>query len=198
MLPSVKAALFEEGGKLFSDVLRVVITKPRKKIIESLERETTATITKVPPNPTPLPAATPQPKPSHLPGTATESDYRFECVLKHLGAASVLLKEAHQRAMDEGIGEGTAEKIMEAMNEHAGMEADLEKMFNIPEAKAEAERLQSGVRSFRRAAWEAKLPTGGGTKEDVADARLWNNILLQEAYAHAKAHPGKECVKQGM
>lgn len=118
--------------------------------------------------------------------------------MKHLGGASVLLVEAYERAIDEGMGEGTAEKIMEAMNQHSGMEVDLEKMLPIPEAREQAEKLMSGVRAFRKAAWEAKLVTGGGTKEDVADARLWNDLLYQEAFSSAKQQPGEACLIEGM
>ena len=115
-----------------------------------------------------------------------------------MGGAAVLLREAYERANDEGVGDGTAEKIMEAMNEHSGMEADLEKMLAIPEAKPVADKLLSGVRSFRAAAWKARLPVGGGTKEDVADARIWNDIMLQETYTNAKKQPGTECIAKGM
>ena len=118
--------------------------------------------------------------------------------MKHLGGANVLLREAYERAIDEGMGEGTAEKIMEAMNEHSGMESDLEKMLPMPEAREEAEKLMAGVRAFRKAAWEAKLPTGSGTKEDISDARLWNDILYQEAFNSAKQQPGEACVEEGM
>ena len=118
--------------------------------------------------------------------------------MKHLGGASVLLREAYERVIDEGIGEGTAEKIMEAMNEHSGMEADLEKMLSTPEVREQAEKLMSGVRAFRKAAWEAKLPNGSGTKEDIGDARLWNDILYQEAFTSAKRQPGTECIREGM
>lgn len=116
--------------------------------------------------------------------------------MKHLGGASILLREAYERAIDEGIGEGTAEKIMEALNEHSGMEVDLEKMLDIPEAKEQVEKLMSGVRAFRNAAWKAKLPTGDGTKEDIADARLWNGILYQEAFNSAKKQPGEACIEE--
>lgn len=188
MKPETKAQIFREGGKLLSDVIRVVATRPHKSATEEI------TITKI---------TTPQVSPTAVAELPTrtpqeELDYRWECCMKHLGGASVLLREAYERAIDEGIGEGTAEKIMEALNEHSGMEADIEKMLNIPDAKEQAEKLLSGARAFRRASWDAKLPVGGGTKEDLADARLWNGILYQEAYNSAKQQPGESCIQEGM
>jgi hypothetical protein len=127
-----------------------------------------------------------------------ELDYRWECVMKHLGGASVILREAYERANDNQIGDATAEKIMAAMNEHAGMEDDLEKMLTMPEAKEMANRLLSGTRAFRAAAWKAGLPRGSGTKQEVADAREWNDMFFQMAYSEAKKNPGQECVLSGM
>ena len=99
---------------------------------------------------------------------------------------------------DDGIGEGTAEKVIEALNEHSGSEADLEKMLNIQGGKETAERIMSGVRQFRAAAWKVGLPKGQGTKEDIEAARMWNAIMLKEAIEGANKHPGTECVKEGM
>ena len=192
MKPGTKAFIAEEGGKILSSVIRLAVARPRRLIPdESPELPETG----VPATITPTTAS---PSISSTRTIAEELDYRWECCMKHLGGASVLLVEAYERAIDEGIGEGTAEKIMEAMNQHAGMEVDLEKMLPIPEAKEQAEKLMSGVRAFRKAAWEAKLPTGGGTKEDIADARLWNDILYTEAFTSAKSQPGAECIKEGM
>jgi len=193
MKAGTKAYLFEEGGKLLSSAVRVAMARPRKSTIsEATETQplTEVTQTESPSTPPPLSAPTRTQQ--------EELDYRWECCMKHLGGASILLRECYERAIDEGMGEGTAEKIMEAMNEHSGMESDLEKMLPMPEAKDEAEKLMSGVRAFRKAAWEAKLPTGGGTKDDVADARLWNDILYQEAFNSAKQQPGSACVEEGM
>lgn len=197
MRDSIKAFLFEEGGKLLSDAIRIMMTRPSKRApAEVAEKEVAAGFTKVAPQSLPSLAETPEPEI----GTTKVADeglsYRYECICKHLGAASVLLREAYERALNEGIGEGTAEKIMEALNEHAGMEADLEKMLTIPEARGQVEKLMSGVKAFRNAAWKAKLPTGGGTKEDIQDARLWNDILFTEAYNSAKAQPGTVCIEE--
>lgn len=198
MHPNTKAMLFEEGGKIASGLIRLAITRPRKRSAPEPEVET---ITQEPEVLVPI---SEEPIPIDIEATIhtktpqEELDYRWECCMKHLGGASILLREAFERAIDEGIGEGTAEKIMEALNEHSGMEADIEKMLAMPEAKAQAEKLLSGVRAFRRASWEAKLPTGGGTKEDVSDARLWNDILYQESYSEAKKNPGSACIQEGM
>jgi len=192
--PGTKAYLFEEGGKLLSSAVRIAVARPRKVTPpEITEDEHMPETTTLAPKPI-VSTLTPSP-----PKTMQEElDYRWECCMKHLGGASVLLREAYERAIDEGMGEGTAEKIMEAMNEHSGMESDLEKMLPIPEAREQAEKLMSGVRAFRKAAWEAKLVTGGGTKEDVADAQLWNNILYQEAFNSAKSQPGEACLVEGL
>lgn len=182
------ANLVEEGSKLASDIVRFAMT-PRPA------RKETVAATEAPPSP--APSVEPRPKP--LPSLATDDlSYRFECVVKHLGGASVLLREAYERANDEGMGEGTKEKVVEAMNEHAGAEPDLEKMLGIPEGKPIADRLLSGVRAFRKAAWESKLPLAQGTKQDIADARQWNTIMLQDALNAAKTYPGTECVQEGM
>lgn len=199
MEPSTKAYLVEEAGRMASSIIRVVMSRPRKRppIEEEVPLPAHTEITQTKPTvEATIPVTTYTPVPPRTQGE--EVGYRFECCMKHLGGANVLLREAYERAIDEGIGEGTAEKIMEALNEHAGMESDLEKMLAIPEAKAQAEKLLSGVRAFRKATWEAKLPTGNGTKEDIADARLWNDILYQETFASAKQQPGKECVREGM
>jgi len=191
MKQSTKALMVEEGGKIISDVIRLIMSRPRKPASPETTEKASTEFTKVTSQPPPAP-----PIPSPTRTQQEELDYRWECCMKHLGGASILLRECYERVIDEGIGEGTAEKIMEALNEHSGMEADLEKMLPIPEALAQAEKLMSGIRSFRNAAWKAKLPTGGGTKEDIADARLWNGILYSEAFASAKQQPGSVCIAE--
>ncbi|MBU1374293.1 MAG: hypothetical protein KJ820_16315, partial [Bacteroidetes bacterium] len=159
-----------------------------------------------PPRPQPAPTyhAIKEPetkKPPVLPNITEHQqslEYRMECLAKHLGGASVLLKEAYQRANDEGIGDGTAEKIVAAMNEHSGMEDDLDKMAGMSDIKPAVDKILSGERAFRAAAWKAKLPIGGGTKEDIADARVWNDLMLAEVLAQARAHPGTQCILEGM
>lgn len=192
MKQSTKAIIAEEAGKIISDTIRLIMSRPRKPASPETTEKTPTEFTKVTPSIAiqPLPTIIPSPTRTQQ----EELDYRWECCMKHLGGASILLRECYERVIDEGIGEGTAEKIMEALNEHSGMEADLEKMLPIPEAKAQAEKLMSGIRSFRNAAWKAKLPTGGGTKEDIADARLWNDIMYQEAFGSAKQQPGSVCI----
>ena len=194
MKANTKAFIAEEGGKLLSGVIRMAVTRPHKATTPgATETQPPTETTEIQ---TPIEVST---VPTLTPREAQEElDYRWECCMKHLGGASVLLMEAFERANDEGIGDGTAEKIMEAMSQHSGMEVDLEKMLAIPEAVPQAEKLLSGVRSFRKAAWEANLPRGGGTKQDIADARLWNDILYQEAFTSAKQQPGEECIKAGM
>lgn len=188
MNKGVVAGIIEEGTKIISDVVRYSMARGR--------------------NPRRMPEQPPEaPQPANPAPQAVsvdksdirqDLDYRWECCVKHLGGASVLLREAFERANDEGIGEGTAEKILETLNEHAGMEADLEKMLDIPDGKETAERVLSGVRQFRASAWKVGLPRGQGTKEDVEAARMWNNILFQETLAAVKRHPGTECVMEGM
>lgn len=210
MEKELAVALLEQGGSILSDVIRMVGMKPRMSA-RTLGEEVSRQLS--PPNPPPAPAyqltkrQEPEPEQAKLikAGKAQSLDehqqsldYRFECVLKHLGGASVLLKEAYQRANDEGIGDGTAEKIMEAMSEHSGMEADLDKMINMPDVKPLVDKLYSGERAFRAAAWKAHLPIGGGTKEDIADSRIWNDMLLAEVMTAAKRHPGQQCVIEGM
>ena len=194
MKPDTRAFIVQEGGKLVSDIIRVAMARPRKP--SPPESETQSSPAEVTQTTSPPEVTTTIPIPTPERTTQEELDYRWECCMKHLGGASILLREAYERAIDEGIGEGTAEKIMEAMNEHSGMETDLEKMLPIPEAREQAEKLMSGVRSFRNAAWKAKLTTGGGTKDDIADARLWNSLLYQEAYASAKKQPGEACIAE--
>lgn len=184
------ANLVEEGSKLASDLVRfAMMPHPAKK-------DATKETMEAPPSPRPKPVSRPI---MVVPSLQTDDiSYRFECVVKHLGGASVLLREAFERANDEGVGDGTSEKVVEAMNEHAGAEPDLEKMLGSPKGQPIAERLLSGIRAFRKAAWESKLPLGEGTKQDIADARQWNSIMLQDALNAAKSHPGSECVQEGM
>lgn len=198
MKAGTKAYIFQEGGKLLSDGIRLIMSRPHRSVSLEIAEDTKPTQLDKTSSPyLPEPITTSPPLPSSR--TAVEElDYRWECCMKHLGGANVLLREAYERAIDEGMGEGTAEKIMEAMNEHSGMESDLEKMLPIPEAREQAEKLMSGVRAFRKAVWEAKLATGGGTKDDVADARLWNNILYTEVFNSVKQQPGEACIIEGM
>ncbi len=136
---------------------------------------------------------------SYIPEHASgEREYRLECCVKHLGGASVLLREAFERANDEGMGEGTAEKVIEAMNEHSAMETDLEKMLDAKDVKDVTERLLSGARQFRASAWKSGLPRGDGTKDDIEAARMWNNILLNETITAAHKFPGTKCQEEGM
>ena len=187
MKGDARSFLLETGGKLAADLIRVWVSRPS-------------------PRPSP-PQSTPQvirqPSPENTIGApsmeAKDVDYVWECISKHLGGASVLLREAWERANDEGMGPGTAEKIIEAMNEHAGAEPDLEKMLVLKdEPKKLAEKIISGVRQFRKAAWEAELPRGKGKKEDIEAARMWNSIMLREALDGATKYPGSACVKSGM
>jgi len=187
MKGDARAFLLETGGKLAADLIRVWVSRP------SPRQSAPATTSQV----------TRQPVEHFIPTThpmeAKDVDYVWECVSKHLGGASVLLREAWERANDEGMGPGTAEKIIEAMNEHAGAEPDLEKMLSVEgEPKKLAEKIISGVRQFRKAAWEAELPRGKGKKEDVEAARMWNSIMLREALNGATKYPGSECVRKGM
>ncbi|MBA7499317.1 hypothetical protein ES704_02057 [subsurface metagenome] len=198
MRPDTKAFIAREGGRLVSDAVRIIVARPHRTIsVETAEVAEPIQLDKTPTPYPPEPTTAFPPLPSGR-TTAEEVDYRWECCMKHLGGASILLREAYERAIDEGMGEGTAEKIMEAMNEHSGMETDLEKMLPMPEAREQAEKLMSGVRAFRKAAWEAKLVTGGGTKEDLADARMWNDLLYQEAFNSVKSQPGQACIEEGM
>lgn len=196
MKAGTRAYLFEEGGKLLSSAVRVAMARPRKSTIsEATETQFSTEVTQVKPQVEAISAPPPLPAPTKTPGE--ELDYRWECLCKHFGGASVLLREAYERAIDDDM-EGAGEKVMEAMNEHSGAEADIDKMLAIPEAREEAEKLLSGIRAFRKAAWEANIIRGGGTKEDVADARLWNEILYTEAFNSAKSQPGSACVEEGM
>ncbi len=110
----------------------------------------------------------------------------------------MLLREAFERANDEGMGEGTAEKVIEAMNEHSAMETDLEKMLDAKDVKDVTQRLLSGARQFRASAWKSGLPRGDGTKDDIEAARMWNNILLNETITAAHKFPGTKCQEEGM
>jgi len=173
---TIVALAIQEGSKFVSELLRVALTnKPRTSLVSD-------SITHV--------------EQPHVMPSSNDKDisYRFECLAKHLGGASVLLREAYERANDEGVGEGTSEKVLEAMNEHSASEADIEHMIGHPIAK----RLLSGIRGFRKACWEAKLPTGGGSIQDIEDARTWNSIMYKETIEAAKVNPGSECVISGM
>lgn len=202
------ATVIEEGTKLAGDIIRHTVMRARAQpdesppVIEHHEPPAQP-IDKEPSNANGSPTVEAQPllktRQSHLPShTSSELGYRWECCIKHLGGASVLIREAFERANDEGVGEGTAEKIIEAMNEHSAMEADIEKMLPMPEVRDVSERLLSGVRQFRASAWKAGLPRGDGSKDDVESARMWNNILLNEAITAAQQYPGDQCVKEGM
>ena len=206
----VKAFLAQEGGKFVSELARAMIAKPRQQIVDNILGTASTTTLAQPEQPRPIPAqlnavkvVPRQPvkvidEPAESPSNAPQDlDYRWECTLKHLGGASILLREAYERAVDGGMGDGTAEKFMEAMNEHSGSETDIEKMLGMPDARESAERLMGGIKAFRNAAWKAKLPVGGGTIQDISDARLWNILLLQEAYSQAKKQPGNQCVLDG-
>ena len=196
------AALAIEGvTKLASSFIRSAITKqpktdeqpiindkPITKIIESQDKNEPVTKNSTP--------AIPK---LFNPSSSSDTDYRWECVLKHLGAAAVLFREAHERAItDKKVTDGVAEKVMAALSEHAGMDDDIKMMLTNPNAKDAATRLMDGLRQLRRAAWECRITVGGGTVEDVADARLWNDVMFQEAYTQAKKNPGEECVLSGM
>ncbi|MFA6358840.1 MAG: hypothetical protein WCY09_09320 [Candidatus Omnitrophota bacterium] len=133
------------------------------------------------------------------PSVVDDEDYRWECLTKHLGAAAVLFREAHERAVtDNKVTDGVAEKIMAALSEHAGADDDLKPMLSNPKSKPEAEKMMNALRQLRRAAWDCRITVGGGTIDDVSDARLWNDMLFQTAYANAKKHAGSECVMSGM
>jgi len=195
--------LVEQGGKVVSGIMHSMMIRPQRKAEFEPSPEVPQTQSKSTQTQYTKPRVLITNKPeinSTLPENekADENLYRFECLAKHLGAASVLLKEAYERANDEGMGDGTAEKVVEAMNEHAGMEADLEKMGDASDVKAVVDKLYSGVRGFRAAAWKARLTVGGGTKDDIEAARTWNNIMLSTVYENAKAHPGATCVQSGM
>lgn len=200
-----KAFLYQQGGKLFSDLFRMVMTRPKDK---------TATVTETPAAKIEIKLADEKPnEPVKMTvpvysgivksaGTPTEDEllYRFECCTKHLGAASILLKEAYERAIgDDGIGPGTAEKVMAALNEHAAMEDDIMPMLQDKGVVGEeAKKLLDATRKFRRAAWDCRITVGKGTVDDVDAARMWNDILLQQAYANAQKYAGVTCVKEGM
>jgi hypothetical protein len=202
----IKAGIIEQGGKLLSDLIRMSMNMPRNSepyTDEITEEETHEHKQRQPVKYHAVaqndePAEIPVVKPAVKSNARHDLDYRWECCAKHLGAASVLLREAYDRARDGDMGDGTAEKIMAAMNEHAGMEDDLGGMLDFPEVKPLVDKIQSGARAFRAAAWKAKLPVGGGTKEDVADARVWNDIMLSNVLEAAKANPGSTCVASGM
>jgi hypothetical protein len=135
----------------------------------------------------------------HNPSVGDDTDYRWECAVKHLGAAAVLFREAHERAVtDKAVTSGVSEKVVAALNEHSGMDDDIKMMLQNPNAKEAAERLMDGCRQLRRAAWDTRITVEGGTVEDVADARLWNDMLFNLAYSEAKKHQGSECVFKGM
>ena len=171
---------------------------PWERLIPKKEVKAAELLKSLNPNPPQSPPSPVQPSP--IPPLAkTEQEavaYSFECLIKHLGGASVLLREAFERAIDDGMGAGTAEKVVEALNEHSAAEPDIEKMLNIPEVKDRAEKLLSGIRQMRKAAWEAGLPIGKGTKEDIEAMRLWNTILLKEALEGAERYPGTLCVQR--
>ena len=211
----VKSFLAEEGGKFMSEIARAMLAKPKQLVFNSMLGNTSTAVIEQPKPKmvavidtprkvypeiaAPVMAVKELAPAESMPssGAPQDLDYRWECTLKHLGGASILLREAYERAVDGGMGDGTAEKFMEAMNEHSGSETDIEKMLGMPDARESAERLMGGIKAFRNAAWKAKLPVGGGTVQDISDARLWNNLLLQEAYSQAKKQPGNSCVLDG-
>ncbi len=208
MLNPLVQTIVEEGSKLAGSFLRSWILRPSKSTTalhdstEQLEPQSTTTLTKISPQPTmkELVPAVKEDAPLRInPSAGSDTDYRWECVLKHLGAAAVLFREAHERAVtDKAVTDGVSEKVMAALSEHAGMDDDVKAMLTNPDAKAAAQRLMDGCRQLRRAAWDCKITVGGGTVDDVSDARIWNDILFKEAYAQVKKHPGQECVLSGM
>jgi len=205
MEPSTKAFLFEQGGKLASDFLRMFLpsrvnTTQDNNTIETkpVEPRPAVAFTVVKEKPVEKMAA---PVVEKAAGTPIEDEiaYRWECCTKHLGGAAVLLKEAYERAIgDDGVGPGTAEKVMAALNEHSGMEDDINPMLKFPETHDEAVKLLDATRKFRRAAWDCHITTGGGTVDDIEAAKMWNDMLFQEAFANAQKHPGSECIASGM
>ncbi len=49
------------------------------------------------------------------------------------------------------------------------------------------------MRNLRKAVFEARLETGGGTIEDLTSMHTWTGILLKKAYDMAENFPGTEC-----
>lgn len=211
-----KAFMYQQGGKIISDLFRMIMTRPQKKTADNEYSKVAASPTaKVETKPVeekrpdevkePPVSMTQMIGPGGIvksAGTPTEDElmYRYECCTKHLGAASILLKEAYERAIgDDGIGPGTAEKVMAALNEHAAMEDDIMPMLQDKSVVGEeAKKLLDATRKFRRAAWDCRITVGKGTVDDVDAARQWNDILLQTTYANAQKYPGELCVKEGM
>lgn len=210
MNSDLKATLIEQGGKIASDLFRTVFFKPTiPKSEPNKPVESTKSVV-VEEKPAVKQAETDKIEKVTMQqgvagqksaGTPTDDEiaYRWECCCKHLGAASGLLKEAYERAIgDDGIGPGTAEKVMAALNEHSTMEDDLGPMLTFKETHDDAVKLLDATRKFRRAAWDCHITTGGGTIDDIEAAKMWNDMLFQTVYANAKLHPGLECVQSGM
>jgi len=215
MRPEVEAFLFQEGGKIASGVVRALLprlfttttktegtaepqTVPATKVVDTVPA-VKVTVEPVPYKMEPAKLAPTVTPAMYHPVTTSDTDYRYECCLKHLGAAGILLRESYERAIGpEGVGDGTGEKVMAALNEHAGMDDDLKAMLTNPNTLDFAKRLDDGVRQLRRAAWDCRITVGKGTAEDIAAARQWNDILFSEVYAQVKLHPGQDCILKGM
>ena len=104
----VKSFLAEEGGKFVSEIARAMLAKPKAVIIDSIVGNTsTAIIEKPQPKHQTITLAPVTnvkeiaPVESRSSSSAPQDlDYRWECTLKHLGGASILLREAYERAVD--------------------------------------------------------------------------------------------------
>lgn len=197
----------EQGSRLLGRMVRSWILKPadaKPQIETKVDKPITTTPqpvhkTEEKGNEVLLPTISPAVLKPFNPSQGSDTDYRFECITKHLGAASVLLREAHERAItNKAVTDDVSEKVMAALAEHAGADDDFKPMLNNPEVTDIVNRLMDGIRQFRRGAWDSKITVGGGTVTDIADARMWNDMLLQEAWAQAKKHAGTTCVASGM
>ncbi|MDD5277921.1 MAG: hypothetical protein PHR16_17845 [Methylovulum sp.] len=202
MTSELVIGLIQQGSQLISEMIRNEVRKPHARytqVTETVVSQPVETKIKVKLEPETKTEVKLEPVTMFHPETTSDEDYRWECCTKHLGAAAVLLREAHERAVtNKTVDDSVAEKVMAALNEHAGMDDDVKVMLSNPNARDAAQRLMDGCRQLRRAAWDCKITIGGGTVDDVADARLWNDMLYQQAYSEAKKHSGQECIRTGM
>ena len=154
MANEFKIMVIQECSKLASSLVRSAILKPRTRSTTQETITTTKPPDVIQPATKEKPAeSSPSINPTMLmamnasrpadkgqlfkPETvANDEDYRWECLCKHLGSAAVLLREAHERAVtDKAVTEGVAEKVMAALNEHAGADDDLKPMLSNPKAE---------------------------------------------------------------
>lgn len=125
---------------------------------------------------------------NETPPKGTSIDYCLECAEKHLQTATILLKEAIQRAQ-QCITQNPCEpcclktpevleKIRDAIAELAGAEDDTNPLSNEPLVK----EINNQIRLIRKDIWRKKLAFGQGKIEDITEIAERIKTLTDKIY----------------